>query len=173
MKKEDCFYLGKISKPFGYKGEVSVFLDVDSPEEYSELEEAYVEINKRLVLYEIESIRIQTNKAVVRFADVTNEDVARLVGKSLFLPLEYLPELEGNNFYFHEITGFDVEDEENGMIGKIAGVYENTPQPLLSIEFEDKEILIPAIDSIIKEVDRSKRLMKIKAPQGLIELYIG
>lgn len=173
MKKEDCFYLGKISKPFGYKGEVSVFLDVDSPEEYSELEEAYVEINKRLVLYEIESIRIQTNKAVVRFADVTNEDVARLVGKSLFLPLEYLPELEGNNFYFHEITGFDVEDEEKGMIGKIAGVYENTPQPLLSIEFEDKEILIPAIDSIIKEVDRSKRLMKIKAPQGLIELYIG
>ena len=82
MKKEDCFYLGKISKPFGYKGEVSVFLDVDSPEEYSELEEVYVEINKRLVLYEIESIRIQTNKAVVRFADVTNEDVARLVGKS-------------------------------------------------------------------------------------------
>lgn len=173
MKKEDCFYLGKISKPFGYKGEVSVFLDVDSPEEYSELEEVYVEINKRLVLYEIESIRIQTNKAVVRFADVTNEDVARLVGKSLFLPLEYLPELEGNNFYFHEITGFDVEDEEKGMIGKIAGVYENTPQPLLSIEFEGKEILIPAIDSIIKEVDRSKRLMKIKAPRGLIELYLG
>ncbi len=173
MKKEDCFYLGKISKPFGYKGEVSVFLDVDSPEEYSELEEVYVEINKRLVLYEIESIRIQTNKAVVRFADVTNEDVARLVGKSLFLPLEYLPELEGNNFYFHEIIGFEVEDEEKGMIGKIVGVYENTPQPLLSIEFEGKEILIPAIDSIIKEVDRSKRLMKIKAPQGLIELYVG
>ena len=173
MKKEDCFYLGKISKPFGYKGEVSVFLDVDSPEEYSELEEVYVEINKRLVRYEIESIRIQTNKAVVRFADVTNEDVSRLVGKSLFLPLEYLPELEGNNFYFHEIIGFDVEDKQKGMVGKIAGVYENTPQPLLSIEFEGKEILIPAIDSIITEVDRSKRLMKIKAPQGLIELYLG
>lgn len=173
MKKEDCFYLGKISKPFGYKGEVNVFLDVDFPEEYSELEEVYVEINKRLVLYEIASIRIQTNKAVVKFTDVTNEDVSRLVGKSLYLPLECLPELEGNNFYFHEIIGFEVEDEQKGMIGKIVGVYENTPQPLLSIEFEGKEILMPAIDSIIKQVDRSKKLMRINAPQGLIDLYIS
>lgn len=172
MKKEDCFYLGRISKLFGYKGELTVFLDVDEPQEYSELDGVYVEVNKRLVLYEIENIRVQGNKAVVRFRDVNEEDANRLVGKQLFLPLEMLPELEGNKFYFHEVTGFEVEDEKKGRIGKIAGVYENAPQPLLSVEFEGKEILVPAVDGIIVEVLRDQRLMKINAPEGLIDLYI-
>lgn len=172
IKKEDCFYLGRISKLFGYKGELTVFLDVDEPQEYSELDGVYVEVNKMLVLYEIENIRVQGNKAVVRFKDVNEDDANRLVGKQLFLPLEMLPELEGNKFYFHEVIGFEVEDEKKGRIGRIAGVYENAPQPLLSVEFEGKEILIPAVDGIIQEVLRDQRLMKIKAPEGLIDLYI-
>ena len=53
LKKEDSYYLGRITKPFGYKGELSIYLDVDTPEEYRELDGVYVEINKRLVLYEI------------------------------------------------------------------------------------------------------------------------
>ncbi len=173
IKKEDCYYLGRITKPFGYKGEMNVFLDVDTPEEYSELDGVYVEVNKRLVLYEIENIRVQGNKAVVKFVDVNGEDVERLLGRELFLPLEMLPKLEGNKFYFHEVIGFEVEDEEKGRIGKIIGVYENMTQPLLSIDFEGKEILVPIIDQIIKDVVREEKLMKIKAPQGLIDLYIS
>ena len=74
LKKEDSYYLGRITKPFGYKGELSIYLDVDTPEEYRELDGVYVEINKRLVLYEIETIRVQGNKAVVKFVDVNGED---------------------------------------------------------------------------------------------------
>lgn len=173
MKKEDCYYLGKITKPFGYKGEMNVFLDVDTPEEYAELDGVYVEVNKKLVLYEIESIRVNGNKAVLRFVDVEAEDVNRLIGRELYLPLSMLPKLEGNKFYFHEVIGFEVEDEEKGKIGVIAGVYENTTTPLLSVEFNGKEILIPVIDEVIIDVNRNERLMKVKAPMGLIDLYLN
>ena len=172
LKKDDCYYLGRINKPFGYKGEVHIYLDVDTPEEYAELDGVYVEINKRLVLYEIESIRLQGNKAVVKFVDVEGEDVDRLLGRDLYLPLEMLPPLEGNKFYFHEVIGFEVEDEEKGRIGVIEGVYENTRTPLLSIMFNGKEILMPVIDEVILDVNREAKLTKIKAPQGLIDLYI-
>ena len=47
LKKEDSYYLGRITKPFGYKGELSIYLDVDTPEEYRELDGVYVEINKK------------------------------------------------------------------------------------------------------------------------------
>lgn len=173
LKKEDCYYLGRITKPFGYKGELSIYLDVDTPEEYAELDGVYVEINKRLVLYEIENIRVQGNKAVVKFADVNGEDTDRLTGRDLYLPLTMLPPLKGNNFYFHEVIGFAVYDQEKGCIGTIAGVYENTTQPLLSVEFENKEILIPIIDQVIKQVDRENKQMHIQAPAGLIDLYLN
>ena len=55
----------------------------------------------------------------------------------------------------------------------IAGVYENTTTPLLSVEFNGKEILIPVIDEVIIDVNRDERLMKVKAPMGLIDLYLN
>lgn len=172
MKIEDCFYLGKILKPFSYKGEVVLFLDVDEPMDYSQLDGVYVSINKKLVLYTIKSIRINNNKSTVRFDGVEYEDLERLLGRELYLPLELLPPLEGNKFYFHEIIGFEVIDSEKGNIGKILGVYENAPQPLLSIDCEGKEILLPIIDEVILNVDRQAKQMSVKSPEGLIELYL-
>ena len=72
-----------------------------------------------MVLYTIKSIRINNNKATVRFDGVEYEDLDRLLGRELYLPLELLPPLEGNKFYFHEIIGFSVIEEEKGDIAYI------------------------------------------------------
>ena len=48
MEIKDCFYLGKVVKPFSFKGDLVLFFDVDEPEEYSELDGVYIEINKAL-----------------------------------------------------------------------------------------------------------------------------
>lgn len=172
MEIKDCFYLGKVSKPFGFKGELVLFFDVDTPEEYSELDGVYIEINKRLVLYPIETIRVRSNKATVRFRDISPEDALKLIGKDLYLPLELLPVLEGNKFYYHEIIGFEVIDAEKGNIGVIKKVLEYPATPLFSIDFKGKEILMPIIDSVIDNVDRETKTIYINAPKGLIELYI-
>ncbi|MFV0500640.1 MAG: ribosome maturation factor RimM [Bacteroidales bacterium] len=173
MEIKDCFYLGKVSKPFGFKGELVLFFDVDTPEEYSELDGVYIEINKRLVLYPIDTIRLRSNKATVRFRDISPEDALKLIGKDLYLPLELLPILEGNKFYYHEIIGFEVIDAEKGNIGVIKKVLEYPATPLFSIDFKGKEILMPIIDSVIGNVDRETKTIYINAPKGLIELYIG
>lgn len=172
MTKQDCFYLGRIAKPFSYKGELILFFDVDEPSDYLDLDFVYIEINKRLVKYEIESLRPHANKVVVRFKDVTVEESNVLIGKDLYLPLERLPKLEGNKFYFHEIIGFNVIDEEKGNIGTIREIYDNMTQPIMAIDFGEKEILIPLIDEVIKQVDRSNKAIHIKAPQGLIDIYL-
>jgi 16S rRNA processing protein RimM len=172
MEVKDCFYLGKVVKPFSYKGELVLFFDVDEPSDYADLNEVYIEINQRLVLYKISSMRV-SNKIVAKFEDTTPEDSAKLIGKDLYLPLELLPVLDGNKFYFHEVIGFDVEDKSYGMLGKITEIIINNVQPVFSIDCNGKEVLIPIIDSIIEEVKREERLIKIIAPEGLIDIYLS
>ena len=106
MTKEECYQLGKITKPFGIKGQMVFYLDVDCPEDYADLDSAFVEVKGPLVPYFFQVDNINGNKAVVTFEDLTPEEAQALAGHDLYLPLDLLPKLTGNQFYFHEVTGF-------------------------------------------------------------------
>lgn len=172
MTKEECYQLGKITKPFGFKGQVIMFLDVDCPEDYAELDSAFVEVKENLVPYFFKLENINGNKAVATFEDLTPEEAQALVGHELYLPLDLLPKLTGNQFYFHEVIGFNVIDDEHGDIGTIKSIIEYPAQPLFQIMKDEAEILIPMIDPVIKEVDRENKRIFISAPTGLIDLYL-
>lgn len=172
MTKEECYQLGKITKPFGFKGQVIMFLDVDCPEDYAELDSAFVEVKGNLVPYFFKLENINGNKAVATFEDLTPEEAQALVGHELYLPLDLLPKLTGNQFYFHEVIGFNVIDDEHGDIGTIKSIIEYPTQPLFQIMKDEAEILIPMIDPVIKEVDRENKRIFISAPTGLIDLYL-
>ena len=172
MKIDDCFYLGRISKPWGVKGQVQLFLDVDSPEEYSELDSAFVEIKGQLVPHFFHIDQLNGNRAVVTFDELSSDEALALVGRELYLPLDLLPKLEGNRFYYHEEVGFRVVDSVHGDIGILDQVLEYPAQPLFRVLKNGTEILIPVIDQVIDRVDRVLKTIFITAPNGLIELYL-
>jgi len=173
MKKEDYFNLGIITKTFGKNGEVIFFLDVDSPEDYNTLEMVFIEINQKLIPFFIESIRIKGNYATVKLEDVSSPEKAQKFLKlNLFLPTDLLPELPDEKFYFHEIIGFSVEDENQGNIGIINDILELPEQSLMQILFKEKEILIPIVDEIVTSVDSNNRKVYINSPEGLIDLNL-
>lgn len=173
MKIDDCFYLGRVTKPWGVKGQMVIFLDVDAPEEYLGLDSAFVEVKGNLVPHFFHIDGLNDNKAVVTFEDLDPEQAAALAGHDLYLPLDLLPKLDGNRFYFHEVIGFHVVDKTYGDIGVIEQVLEYPAQPLLQVIKNGTEILVPVIDEVIKAVDREQKIMHIAAPNGLIELYLG
>lgn len=173
MTKDECYYLGRVTKPFGFKGEMVLFLDVDSPDDYATLDSVFVEMKNGLVPYFIKSLRINGNKAVVLFEDLTAEQAAALAGHDMYLPLDLLPKLTGNQFYFHEVKGFRVVDDQYGDIGVIESIIEYPAQPLFQIMNGTTEILIPVLDQVIKEVDRDNKTIYISAPNGLIDLYMS
>ena len=172
MTQEECYQLGKITKPFGYKGQMVFFLDVDTPEDYEGLDAVFVEVKGSLVPYFIKEMSINGNKAIVTFEDLKADEAQALAGCKLFLPLNMLPKLDGNRFYFHEIIGWRVVDAEKGDIGTIASVIDYPAQALFQIMKNDKEILIPVIDEVIKNVNREEKTIYIEAPNGLIDLYL-
>ena len=175
MTKEECFYLGKIVAKFSFKGEVLIKLDTDEPETYTEMESVFVEYNDNLVPFFIERSYLHKSTLLrAKFEDIDTEDDAEdMIGADLYLPLDQLPKLPEDKFYFHEIIGFDVEDSEHGNIGKIVSINDSTAQALFEIEKNGKQILIPMNDEFIEKVDKKNNLIKVNTPEGLIELYLG
>lgn len=174
MQKEDCYYVGKITKPHGFKGNLIVHLETDEPELYENMESVFIETNGMLVPFFFEFTQVHgNNKLLVKFEDVSAEEAERLVNKELYLPLDTLPELEGNDFYYHEIIGFTLYDQTNTEIGVIQSINDSTAQALFELEFEGKQILIPIVDEWILEVDRKNQAILVKVPDGLIDLYLN
>ena len=175
MQKEDCFYLGKIVSKHSFKGEVLVKLDTDEPEIYENMESVFVSLGNNLVPFFIEKCYLhKSNLLRIRFEDISSEaDADRIIGSHLYLPLEFLPKLSGNKFYYHEIIGFEVIDSQHGNIGIITGVNDSASQALFEVAKDDKELLIPVADSIIDKVDRANKTLYVTTPEGLVDLYLS
>ena len=175
MKKKDCFYLGKIVKPFSFKGEVLIKLDTDEPESYENIDAVFIEVKDNLIPFFVEQSKLHKSDLLrVKFEDIDNEnDVNSLLKCDLYLPLSALPKLNDDQFYFHEVIGFDVVDSIKGLIGTIKYINDNTAQTLIVIENENKEVLIPMNDDIIDSVNKSDKKIYITAPEGLIDLYLN
>ncbi|MCF2875475.1 MULTISPECIES: ribosome maturation factor RimM [unclassified Tenacibaculum] len=175
MQKKDCFYLGKIVKKHSFKGEVVIKLDTDEPDLYRNLESVFVDLGNNLVPFFIEKSSLSKSTMFrVKFEDVDSEQDADAIMRSdIYLPLDLLPKLSGNKFYYHEVIGFKVIDASHGEVGDIVSINDSSAQPLFEIEGTNgDEIFIPMIDEFIKKVDKENKIVEVATPEGLIDLYL-
>ncbi|MCB2220821.1 MAG: ribosome maturation factor RimM [Bacteroidetes bacterium] len=174
MEKKDFFFLGKVAKTSGYKGSLVFFFDVDDIDNYKDLEAVFIETGGELIPFAIRNLQYksgQTFFATLEEVD-SDEQAMALIGSNLYLPLSFLPKLEGNQFYYHEVIGFNANDKKRGNIGIIESVMDQGKQALFSIQYEGKEILVPVSDHIIIKVDRSSKTIYLDCPEGLIDVYL-
>jgi 16S rRNA processing protein RimM len=174
MQKEDCFYLGKIVTKYSFKGELLAKLDTDQPELYEHLDAIFVQVRNNLIPFFVESSQLHKSDLLrVKFEDVDTEgDAVALIKSELYLPLKFLPKLEGNKFYFHEVIGFKITDNNFGEIGIITAINDSTAQALFEVDRNGIDILIPMNDEFIIEVNRKTQTITVETPPGLIELYL-
>jgi 16S rRNA processing protein RimM len=174
MNKDNCFQLGHIAKVHGLHGEVGIVLDVDYPDDYEDLKHVFVEQKSRLVPFFLEHFVVShSNKVLAKFEDHDSiEDAEKLVGSALYLPLSQLETLQEDQYYYHELIGFEVIDDSLGKIGEVKVIYDLETQDLMGVDHKGKEVLIPIQDQIIQKVDKADKKVYCQLPAGLLEIYL-
>lgn len=174
MDFESCYQLGYVLKTHGLKGELVIEIDADYPEEYSEMESVFVEINKKLVPFFIDHIQLNGSKAIVKFEDISDlSQASKMKGTGIYLPLEVLPDLKDEGYYYHELIGFSVKDINLGSLGIISGFYSSGNQDLLAMNYKGKEVLIPLTDEVVTRVNKKAKTIETSLPDGLLDIYLS
>ncbi|MFT4033012.1 MAG: ribosome maturation factor RimM [Siphonobacter sp.] len=174
MTKEDCYELGRITRVHGLKGEVQLLFEVDDPGEYELLDSLLIEQKGQLIPFFIEHLNIQNTRIIAKFEEVDNLDqAAALVGAKLWLTLDNLPELEEDQFYFHDVIGYQVIDQEQGPLGTVREFASFANQTLLVMDYQGKEVLIPVINQMIGGADHTRKTLQVNLPEGLLDIYLS
>lgn len=172
MHIEDCFYIGYISKTRGLKGEVQLYFEFN---DYKKLDfdTVFLEIEKKLVPFFVDSFKIQSNKTgYFFFEDVEHIDAAKeLLRKSVYLPKNKMPERDENEFYTSDLVGYLVYDEHHGELGEIIAINEYPQQDIAVVSYRFKELMFPVNDDFIVKIDEEQHVLHVDLPEGLVDVY--
>lgn len=177
MTLDDCYQLGSIGKPHGLKGFVVAFLDVDDLDAYRKVKSVLLEMPAapgKLVPYEVEKLQPQAeNRVLLKLRGIERiEEAEPLRNAKLYRPLQELPALEADQFYFHDVIGYTVVDEQLGELGTVEAFYELPRQDLLAMRYKGQEVLIPVVDELVSHADETTRQLHVNLPEGLLDVYL-
>jgi 16S rRNA processing protein RimM len=171
MEIDSCFKIGFVVKTHGLKGEVTISLDEDAPQDLSSIHSIFLEKDKRLVPYFIHSISNLGPKAFVKFEDVDSIEVAeKLIKQTVYLQKSARPKSGRGEFYNDEIIHFKVIDETAGSVGSIVEIMQAGPNRLLVVDHEGKEVLIPVNSPFITSINKSKKIVTVNLPEGFLDI---
>lgn len=171
MESKNYFKVGYVQKPHGLKGEVTMAVDDEAPEELGEIKTVFLQEGNDFVPYFIETISVRGAKAFVKFEEVdTPEGAAAISKRPVYLPKSARPRSARGEFYDDEIEGFIVVDEEIGELGPIVGVVAAGPNKLISLTYQEKEVLIPVNGPFIKSVNKSRKRVSVLLPEGFLDI---
>jgi 16S rRNA processing protein RimM len=174
MHLKDQSYIGKIVKLHGYKGGVSLYMDVSNPSAYADLESVFIEIDGILTPFFVKAFKLKNKGFVaIHFEGVDSEDGAKtLVNKKVYIQSSELEVVDETRFLGHELIGYKVFDKEKGDLGLLVEVLEQKGNPLFVVDHNGSEILLPVFEGLLISIDAPKKEMLINAPEGLVDLYL-
>lgn len=170
IKKEEVFKIGIINKPHGVKGEVSFTFTDDIFDRVEDCDYLVLLLDGILVPFFIEEYRFRSdNVALVKFEGIDSTEKARtLTNVEVYYPVKFMDDQEEISSWNYFI-GFRVEDIHHGCLGTVVDVDDATMNVLFVIENGDEEVLLPAHEEFILDIDRKKKILKVDIPDGLMD----
>ena len=168
---EDLVAIAKLAKPRGLRGEIVGDVLTDFPERFDDLKNVFaVNPNGERAALEIEKFWFQKNRIIFKFVDFDSIEAAeKLRNCEICVAESDAVELETDEFFDWELENCTVETVEGVRLGTVKEVLRTGGTEVLVVAGEAKEYLIPFAETICTEVDVENKLIKVDAPEGLLD----
>lgn len=172
MEKDDHYALGSLLKTSGIKGEIILKFTNDCPEEIQKLESIFIDIDNKLVPFFIEEIRPKSaNTATVKLEGLNDEiEASEFIGADFYISNDQVKELQVESVEYIDVAGYKVFDQNKIYIGDVLEFIDIPENPLLSIQSEKGEFLVPAKDELIIEINDHVKEIYLTIPEGLFDI---
>ena len=162
--------IGQIVNTFGIKGMVKVKPFTDDINRFDRLKKVYIKNNKVKKDYEIEEVKYHKNMVLIKFKGIENPEDANLLRESYLLVDRNDEEpLEEGTYYIVDLIGLDVYTDEGVLLGTLKDIFNTGSNDIYEVKDElGKQILLPGIPDVIKEISLEERRITVHLIKGLI-----
>lgn len=172
IAEESVYKVGSLTRVHGLKGEIS-FAFTDDVWDRVDADYLVLRVDGILVPFFLEEYRFRSDSvALLKFVDIDNaDDALPYVGCDVYFPFDLTPEDAPEDLRWSNFTGFSVflKDVE-GTVGTISHVDDSTANVLFTIDMASGEVLVPAVEEFIVDVDYASRRLTLDLPEGLLDL---
>ena len=152
---EELFRVGVISNTHGIRGEVKVYPTTDNVRRFDDLKEVILDTGKEQLILHVTSVKYFKNMVILKFKEFDNiNDIIPYKGMDLLVTRENAIPLEEGEYYIADIIGSKVITDEDKILGTLTDVLQTGANDVYVVKDEQgKQILLPAIKQVIKNVD--------------------
>lgn len=168
---EKYLEIGQIVNTFGIKGQVKIVPFTDDITRYDELKEIYVEKKNELKLFQIEQVNYKKNMVILKLKGIeTVEEAEKLRNCYLKIDRKNAKKLPKDTYFIVDLLGLDVYTDEGKLLGKVDDIYNAGSSDIYVVKDElGKQILLPAIKDVLKEVDLENQKIIVHLIKGLVD----
>ncbi len=163
---------GKITKPYGLRGEVNIILEPQAGKNIEPDNPLFIDIDGQRVPFFVEEVELVSNEqAIIKFEFVDSMEAARGVsGCKLYFDPSYQSENVEAGDDLANLIGYAASDRESGLLGNISDYLPHPMNPVFVIQSEGKELMVPAVMDFIDHIDPKEQSILFILPQGLTSL---
>lgn len=169
MTSEDCFLLGTLVKTHGYGGSLLIKVKEPYQGKIEILESIFLFMDGILVPFFIDEIEeFSSSSYLMKIDEVNSNDEAVLfIGKDVYVPKEKFENVETSNLNTNSLLGYELQSNSNKKFGIIEDIREIPGNPIFSVKYENYEIMVPANEELILEINHKDKIITMIIPDGL------
>ncbi len=166
---KDLLEIGRISKSVGVNGRMKAVSYIESPEALKPFKDVYITCKERGPdLYKVRYINFTKKSFSFEFEGVNDIDATMsFVGCRMFIPPDRLRKLPEGEYYWRDIIGLEVFTGDNQKLGKIEKIFQAGSNNIYVCTGGEREILLPDIEDVIKQINLEKGIMIVELLEGL------
>ncbi|MGQ9682383.1 MAG: ribosome maturation factor RimM [Anaerolineae bacterium] len=161
--------VGRVLAPWGYRGQVRVEILTDFPERFGAMRE--IVAGPDMTVYHLQAARLYRGQVLLKLEGIDSPEqaAALLQGQYLYVPVAEAMPLGPDQYYHYQILGLDVFTDAGWHLGRIVDILETGANDVYVVDADGREVLIPAVAHVVREVNLEQRRLIITPIPGLID----